>query len=79
MEGRTIAIAHRLSTILAADVIFVIEAGRLIEQGGTHAGVAHARGGKYAGLYAQQSAGGLAWRRAARTGSCWSSGDAGGR
>ena len=34
MQGRTtIAIAHRLSTILAADVIFVLDRGRVVEQG----------------------------------------------
>ena len=34
MHGRTtIAIAHRLSTILAADVIFVLDRGRIVEQG----------------------------------------------
>jgi ATP-binding cassette subfamily B protein len=53
MAGRTtIAIAHRLSTILAADVIFVIDRGRLIEQG-THDQLLE-RGGMYAQLYEQQ-------------------------
>jgi ATP-binding cassette subfamily B protein len=53
MSGRTtIAIAHRLSTILAADVIFVIDRGRLIERG-THLELV-AKGGLYAQLYEQQ-------------------------
>ncbi len=53
MSGRTtIAIAHRLSTILAADVIFAIDRGRLVEQG-THDELL-ARGGLYAQLYAEQ-------------------------
>jgi ATP-binding cassette subfamily B protein len=53
MQGRTtIAIAHRLSTILAADVIFVIDRGRLVEQG-THDELLRT-GGLYAHLYEQQ-------------------------
>ena len=53
MRGRTtIAIAHRLSTILAADVIFVIDRGRLVEQG-THAQLLR-NPGIYAQLYEQQ-------------------------
>jgi ATP-binding cassette subfamily B protein len=58
MHGRTtIAIAHRLSTILSADVIFVIEHGRIAERG-THDGLL-ATGGLYAQLYEQQFRGGL--------------------
>jgi ATP-binding cassette subfamily B protein len=60
MQGRTsVVIAHRLSTILAADVILVMEQGRLVEQGHrTETVSAHetllARNGLYANLYRTQ-------------------------
>jgi ATP-binding cassette subfamily B protein len=55
LTGRTaIVIAHRLSTVRAADVIAVIDEGRVVEQG-THASLL-ARGGLYADLYRTQFA-----------------------
>jgi ABC-type multidrug transport system fused ATPase/permease subunit len=53
MKGRTsLVIAHRLSTILAADVIFVVDRGRIVERG-THAELL-AASGTYARLYRTQ-------------------------
>ncbi|GAA2915075.1 multidrug ABC transporter ATP-binding protein [Microbacterium keratanolyticum] len=54
-RGRTtLSIAHRLSTVMAADVIHVLEAGRIVESG-THRELI-ARGGLYSDLAAQQLA-----------------------
>ncbi len=54
MEGRTtLVVAHRLSTIADADIIYVVEDGRIVEQG-AH-GELIARGRTYARLYALQS------------------------
>jgi ATP-binding cassette, subfamily B, bacterial len=54
-RGRTtISIAHRLSTIIGADVIFVVEAGEIVESG-THGELLSANG-VYARLYEQQTA-----------------------
>jgi subfamily B ATP-binding cassette protein MsbA len=54
MKGRTaLVIAHRLSTIADADVIYVVDEGRIVEQG-RHAELL-ARGRTYARLWALQA------------------------
>ncbi|WP_101952051.1 ABC transporter ATP-binding protein [Mycobacterium sp. 3519A] len=56
LAGRTsIVIAHRLSTVRAADVILVVEDGRIVERG-THDQLL-ARRGRYAELYQTQFGG----------------------
>jgi len=59
MQGRaTLMIAHRLSTVRNADRIYVIEAGRVVEEGSHD--VLVARGGLYSRLARQQSLDGAA-------------------
>ncbi len=53
-KSTSIVIAHRLSTILKADMILVIEGGRIVEEG--HHAELLARGGLYAELYRRQYA-----------------------
>jgi ABC-type multidrug transport system fused ATPase/permease subunit len=53
LEGRTsLVIAHRLSTVRAADLILVVEGGRIVERG-THKQLLRRRG-RYAELYETQ-------------------------
>ena len=53
-DRTSFVIAHRLSTIRDADLILVMEAGQIVEQG-THASLL-AAGGAYARLYEAQFA-----------------------
>ena len=53
-QRTTLKVAHRLETVVDADVIFVLDDGRLVEQG-THAELL-TRGGLYARLVADQTA-----------------------
>ena len=53
MKGRTsFVIAHRLSTIRDADIILVMEHGRIVERGNHETLLA--KNGIYAGLYNSQ-------------------------
>ena len=53
LDGRTaVVIAHRLSTVRAADLILVVEDGRIVERGTHHALLA--ADGRYAELYRTQ-------------------------
>ncbi len=55
LDGRTaVVIAHRLSTVRAADLLLVLENGRIVERG-THAELL-AAGGRYEQLYRTQFA-----------------------
>ena len=54
-QGRTtVVIAHRLSTVTSADLIYVMDAGKIVESG-THPELLAANGA-YARLYAVQFA-----------------------
>ncbi len=61
LAGRTsFVVAHRLSTIRAADLVLVLDHGRIVERG-THPELI-SRGGIYSALYAQFSKTGVAGR-----------------
>jgi ATP-binding cassette subfamily B protein len=69
-DRTTLAIAHRLSTILAADLILVVERGRIVERG-THEELLR-REGLYAKLYREQFV--PAARREVSSGVVWDDG-----
>jgi ABC-type multidrug transport system fused ATPase/permease subunit len=55
MSGRTaVVIAHRLSTVMSADLILVLEGGRIVQRG-THATLVNHADGLYARLHSIQS------------------------
>jgi ATP-binding cassette subfamily B protein len=51
----TVIVSHRFSTVTGADLILVLDDGRLVESG-THAQLSAIEGGRYADLYGIQSA-----------------------
>lgn len=53
--GVTLLVTHRFSTVASADLVIVLEHGRVVEVG-THAEL-HAKGGSYAELYELQARG----------------------
>jgi ATP-binding cassette subfamily B protein len=55
-DRTTMVIAHRLSTIIAADIIYVVDRGRIVEHGPHDELLAN--GGLYANLYLEQFGGG---------------------
>ena len=55
-DRTTMVIAHRLSTIIAADVIYVVDRGRIVEHGPHNELLA--KDGLYANLYREQYGGG---------------------
>ena len=55
-DRTTMVIAHRLSTIIAANVIYVVDRGRIVEHGPHNELLA--QGGLYADLYREQYGGG---------------------
>jgi len=54
-----VLVAHRLSTVAHADTIFVLERGKIVEQG-SHGELLKKAGGLYAALWREQQAVGLA-------------------
>jgi ATP-binding cassette subfamily B protein len=51
----TVIVSHRFSTVTGADLILVLDKGRLVEAG-THAELSALDGGRYADLYGIQAA-----------------------
>jgi len=65
-QRTSLVIAHRLSTVTDADLILVVDRGRIIEQGSHEQLIAHS--GSYRRLFEAQVAGFLDWDRALEDG-----------